>query len=566
MSEASAGRSLRQLAEAMRLQQAGRVDEAESVYAALLEKHPEDGTALVNGGVLALTRGDYAKAIARLSLAVQVLPRNAIAYNNLGFAHLKAGRPDLALAALDHAVRLSPRYAQAHNNRGIALTHVGRSDEAVAAFEQALAADARTLEAANNLGDLHARAGRGDAARTAFDRALAIDPRSVAARTGHALARALEGDLDGAHEALDALVGEQPLAHTARKTLAAVANWSWRHERSEQAFRAALAQQPDDAESAFGIASTLLARGRYREGFEAFERRSQGIAAPGARFRQWPAWDGAALAGTLLVYAEQGFGDVVQFARFIARARERTARVVLLLDDYWTPLAPLLQSARGVDRIATSVDDLASETIRARASLLSLPHLLGVESNALDAPPYLRAPADRAASWQERLAGIPRPRVGLAWSVFARSDYGYVTRHKSIPAVALAPMLDVTGVRFVTLQPGAAGDPAAFAGAAGRIVDMRSHVRDFGDTAALIASLDLVVAPDTAVTHVAGALGVPVWMLDRYNCCWRWRLAADSSPWYPSLRIFRQARLGDWSQPVAQAIAALREWRVSYRA
>ena len=193
--------------------------------------------------------------------------------------------------------------------------------------------------------------------------------------------------------------------------------------------------------------------------------------------------------------------------------------------------------------------------------MLSLPHLLQATPQAVSAGAYLQPPVDRRAAWTARLAGVPQPRVGLAWSVFARSDYGYVTRHKSIPGAALAPLLAVPGVRFVTLQPGIAGDPASLGAAGKAVVDLRADLRDFGDTAALVAALDLVIAPDTAVTHVAGALGVPVFMLDRYNSCWRWRQAAGDarSPWYDSLRIFRQSRFGDWAEPVSRAAAALRE-------
>ena len=193
--------------------------------------------------------------------------------------------------------------------------------------------------------------------------------------------------------------------------------------------------------------------------------------------------------------------------------------------------------------------------------MLSLPHILGATVDTLGAAPYLHAPADRLEAWTARLASLPHPRVGLAWSVQARDDYGYVTLHKSVPPAALAPIVGLPDFSFVSLQPGAAGDPGAFGAAAARIADHREALRDFGDTAALIASLDLVIAPDTAVTHVAGALGVPVWLLDRYNSCWRWRLSPDASPWYPTLRIFRQARFGEWSEPVAQVVQTLRAWR-----
>jgi hypothetical protein len=233
---------------------------------------------------------------------------------------------------------------------------------------------------------------------------------------------------------------------------------------------------------------------------------------------------------------------------------------VLLLDGYWQSLAPLLASAEGVDRIVTAEDALGDEAIAAQASLLSLPYLLGADPASVGRAAYLHAPAERRRAWAERLSACLHPRVGLAWSVFARSDYGYVTRHKSISPAALAPLLALPGVCFVTVQPGAAGDPATLGPAGAHVVDLRDALHDFGDTAALIAELDLVIAPDTAVSHVAGALGVPVWMLDRYNGCWRWRFPPDasSSAWYDTLRVFRQTRLCDWTAPVAQAAAALR--------
>ena len=147
--------------------------------------------------------------------------------------------------------------------------------------------------------------------------------------------------------------------------------------------------------------------------------------------------------------------------------------------------------------------------------------------------------------------------MGLAWSVLARDAHGFVTRHKSVPVSVLAPILAARGVSFVTLQPGSAGDPAAFGADAPRIVDVRAAIADFADTAALIDTLDLVICADTAVAHVAGALGKPVWMLDRFNACWRWRLRPDRSPWYPTLSIFRQHAFLDWTGPLAAVEAEL---------
>jgi tetratricopeptide (TPR) repeat protein len=554
--------ALAKLADAFRLQQAGHLDDAEAAYAKLLAGAPNDPVALINAGALALARNDVATAVARLERAVAQVPNNAIARNNLGFALLRAGRNTDALAALDRAIQLDPRYAQAHNNRGIALSQLARRADSIAAFERALALDPKLVDAAINLGDARAASGDHAAARAAYAAALARDPSNMRARTGAAFATALAGELDAARAALEALVAEHPDDATAWQTLAAVANWSWEHERAETAFRRALALAPGNRDAQFGIASTLLARGRFREGFAAFEHRPEGALDAETRFPQWPAWNGGQINGTLLVHGEQGLGDVIQFARFLPRARERAARLVLLVDGYSSSLAPLFRSLEAVDRIVTDAASLASEAIAARASILSLAHLLDTTADDLPGTiPYLAAPADRVDAWSARMADLPEPRVGLAWSVFARDRHAFVTAHKSIPAATLAPLVATPGIAWVSLQPGEAGDPAAFGALAHRISDFRHAIRDFGDTSALISGLDLVIAPDTAVAHLAGAMGKPVWLLDRYNCCWRWRLVPQSSPWYPTLAIHRQTRFGDWTDVVLRVRTDLAQWQ-----
>jgi tetratricopeptide (TPR) repeat protein len=552
---------LRELADAFALQQAGRLDDAEAAYAKVLAKMPDDPVALINAGALALTRDDLPMALARLTRAVQHVPANAIARNNLGFAQLRSGLLDAALASFERAIAVKHDYAQAHNNRGIALAQLGRRADAIAAFGRALSFDPSLADAAVNLGDAHADAGDADAATRAYDAALAREPARVAARSGHAFATALAGDLAGAQAALEGIVTQHPDDAAAWQTLGAVANWAWDHDRAEAAFSRAAALDPSRDDAQFGIASARLARGRYREGFAAFERRPLGLLGSDERYARFPRWDGRDVHGALLLHGEQGLGDVVQFARFVRRARDRAERVVVLLDEYLAPLAPLLVSCAGVDRVVTDAAGLDGETVAARASILSLPHLLGIDIADLPGPvPYLAPPEDTIAAWNTRFASSMRPRVGLAWSVLARDAHGFVTRHKSIPPAALAPLVRSADATFVSLQPGAAGDPQAFGANASRIADVRAHLTDFGATAALIASLDLVISADTAVAHVAGALGAPVWLLDRFNSCWRWRLAADTSLWYPTMTIFRQTRFGDWSGVVARVVARLPAW------
>ena len=559
---ADAADDLALLGRAFELQQAGKLAEAEALYAQVLAASPDDPTALVNAGAVALARGDFEVAIARFERVVRLAPNNVPARSNLGFAQIRAGRDDEALATLDRAVALKSDFAQAHNNRGIALARLGRPADAIAAFERALALDPRNVEAALNLGDQCNTVGDGERATAAFDRVLAAQPAQVDALTGRAFAQALHGDLAGANAALEAVTTKHPAHAPAWQSLAAVRNWAWDHAGAEFAFRHALQLSPANADAQFGIASTLLARGDYDAGWQAFEQRPDRGGDFGTAFAQVPIWDGAPFAGTLVVYGEQGLGDVVQFARFVAEARTRAGRLVLLLAGYHAPLARLLASLAGVDEVVTAPEQLRRDGTIARVSILSLPQRLGVRVDAVGAAGrYLDPPAERTTYWRKRMAGVPAPRVGLAWSVLARERHAYITRHRIIPADVLAPLLATPSVAFVTLQPGPAGDPAAFGDAAERIVDARADIADFADTAALIDTLDLVITADTAVVHVAGALAKPVWMLDRYNACWRWRLAADTSPWYPKLRIFRQQRFGDWTTVQERLSAAFAAWR-----
>jgi len=192
---------------------------------------------------------------------------------------------------------------------------------------------------------------------------------------------------------------------------------------------------------------------------------------------------------------------------------------------------------------------------------LSLPNVLGIEVTDLPGRiPYLITPSQYETQWQTRLSSLARPRIGLAWSVLARDVHAFVTVQKSVPPAALASLVATPDVSFVSVQPAAAGDPSIFGNRAARIVDLHEEIRDFGDTAAIITSLDLLITADTAVAHVAGALGVPVWMLDRHNTCWRWRLASETTSWYPTMMIFRQRRMGDWSDVVERVRVQLAKW------
>lgn len=542
----------------MRLQRAGRYAEAEEAYAAYLAMHPSDANALANAGVVALKAGRVAIAVKRCEQLAALRPDDVEARTSLGHALTRAGRPINAIFHLGRAAQLAPRNAVAHHYLGVAFERAGDRSNAIRAFERALALDPGHADAAANLGIVLNRRGDTTGARRAFVRALAQDPGHLDARTGNAVADAIDGDLDGGRAALEAMAREQPQGAAFWDALGKVRAWSGALDAAGDAYRQAAAQDPGDTDACIGIATSLLGAGHYADGFRALEARPDGRHGDARRFPQLPVWSGAAIEGPLLVHCEGSLSDTIQFARFIPEARERVPELVLVADDYWAPLAPVLATMAGIDHLLkdTALVGALPTMPVARAAIQSLAHHLGTTSAELPARmPYLAAPADRVAVWQPRLAALPSPRVGIVWAT--RSDRGALARHKSVPPPELAPVLATPGVSFVSLQVGAMGNCAPFGVFAGRIADFSGEIRDFGDTAAIIGGLDLVIAVDTAVAHLAGAMGKPVWLLDRFHTSWRWRLAPGHSPWYPSLRIFRQHRFLDWSRVIAAVAAAL---------
>ena len=546
---------------ALRMQRAGRLVEADDAFAKYLVSNQGDAQALRSAASNALQAGRAPLAVRRYEQLVAMAPDDAAARNDLGYALIEAARPVDAVFHLERALHRNPRFAPAHNNLGIALGRLGRFREGIAAFERAIAADARHTDAAANLGIALSRAGDAARARRAFALALSSDPQHVLARAGQAFNEGLAGDLDGALSVLEALAEPEPRLAALWRMLGMVRFWLSDLDGAEDAFRHAAQIDPNDQESRFGVASAILSRGDYPRGFRAFEERINGRFGPARRFPELLVWSGAPNEGRLVVFAEQGSANVIQFARFIPVARRRVREVVFVADGSYRSLVPLLASLPGVDHLIESPEQMASlpPMPAARISVLSLPHVLELVPGSLPgAMPYLAAPADRSGIWKGRITSLPRPRVGLAWGASTRRDeFNFRTRQKSIPLAQFAPLVAIPGISFFTLQQDAGGDRAALGALAERIVDLTFDVRDYGDLAAIIDGLDLVIGADNPVVHVAGAMGKPVWLLDRANGSWRWRLSADASPWYPTMRIFRQQRQFDWTSAIAAATAAL---------
>ncbi len=487
--------------------------EAEAAAAAAVRCDPGHGTpaTAIPGGSAALGRlriaaGRLEEALAALHAAVREAPDDASSWHRLGEACGRLGRTDGAEAAFRRVVALLPDDPAASANLGGLLFERGRLDEAEALLRRAASCAAPTAETLSNLGLVLMATGHLPEAERALAQASALQPGSdgIAVNRGSILAE----------------LG--------------------RHAEAEGCLLAVEARAPsgsvDAARARFNRATVLLATGRHRDGWAAFEARRRLVPPAPSPL---PDWDGRALpeGAAVLLHAEQGLGDAIQFLRFVRRAAER-ASVRLLLPEALQPLVSGLLSSRC--RLATP--GCVDEGCVAQASLLSLPFLLGCAAPVADGP-YLSVPDDARpeAAWLDARPAGPTVRltVGLNWA----GSPGYrFDRRRSLQLHRLGHLSELTGIRFVSLQQGEAARQPAPDGLA--VECPPGPPASLAGTAALIARLDLVVTVDTAIGHLAGALGRPVWLLNRYGGDWRWQdgnlLPDGRSAWYPTLRQFRQ--------------------------
>jgi Tfp pilus assembly protein PilF len=445
----------------------------------------------------------------RAALALQ--PTSLAALNNLGLVEQMLGRRATAIELYRRAIALAPDFAPAQLNLGGALLEAGEIEAAEAALETARRLDPANAGAALNLANLRQ-------AQDRLDEAIALYRSLLAANPNHVQALVNLG---------------QALQHQGRP------------ERAPEYLDAALALAPDLPAAQWNAGLCRLLLGDFARGWSGFAWRWQAGAVP-PHGLPGPEWQGEALAGRrLLIHAEQGLGDTIQFARYLKRVRECGAGEIILLCQ--RPLRRLLD---GQVRVVTPEEKLPAWDCR--IPLLDLPRLFGTRLETIDgAVPYLAVGPDRVGAWQERLADLPPRRIGLIWR--GRSDHKN-DRNRSIPAGLLAPLTQ-NPAGWVSLQQGAT--PAELA-ALGPIRSLGDSFADLQDAAEAIAALDLVITVDTALAHLAGALGKPVWILLPLAPDWRWLTERSDSPWYPSARLFRQTRAGDWAAVIDAVAEALK--------
>lgn len=495
----------------------GRLEEAAACYRTALQLKPDYPEAHFNLGTVLWKQHRLEEAMSSYGAAIALRPGYAEAHNNLGTTLLEQGRMDEAVACYRAAITLRPDYPEAHNSLGTALGQQGQSDAAIACYRTALDLRPDFAEAHFNLGTTLWEQRRLDAAIACYRRAIALRP-----------------DYPEAYDNLGTALREQG-----------------QPEAAIACYRTAIALSPNDAEAHSNLALALLAQGDMGEGWREHEWRWQAPHMIGVRrdFAQ-PQWHGEAAEGrTLLLHAEQGFGDTLQFCRYAELAAARGPRVVM---EVQKPLLRLLRDLPGVALAVARGEALPPFDLQ--CPMLSMPLALGTTLASIPAKvPYLHADASQVAAWRTRLAamGGQGRRVGLVWAGSSPATHlpvqATIDHRRSMAPDLLAPLFTVPGVRFFSLQKGGPPAPAAFG-----LTDVMDEMADFADTAALIANLDLVISVDTAVAHLAAGLGKPVWLLDRFDPCWRWLTGRRDSPWYPTLRLYRQPRPGDWDAVIAE--------------
>jgi tetratricopeptide (TPR) repeat protein len=477
-------------------------------------------TDLINRAASALNKGDFAET-ERLCLQILADKRNVFeAFYFLARAQAKLGRHVEALVSYERALALQPNNAQLLSDRGNTLFALKRPDEALESHDRAIAAQPDYAIAHNNRGDVLNKFGRSEEALASFERALALQPNlsSVQYNRGN-----VQRSLARFHEAL-------------------------------ASYDRAIALSPEYVSAHWNRALTWLLLADFERGWLEYEWR---LKTPSNSWQSslstQPPWRGEAIDGkTILLHGEQGFGDSIQFYRYIPMVAARGARVVLAVQ---TPLLRLMAKQPGALQVVGP--DGALPLFDCHCPLMSLPLAFGTRLETVpSATPYLEAPPDAVQDWATRLGPKRRLRVGLAWS-------GRATHkddpNRSVKLNSMLPLLAEVNAEFISLQKDVRPEDAGVLATRTDICHFGDALKDFVDTAALISQLDLVISVDTSVAHLAGALGKPVWILLPFVPDWRWMRERDDSPWYPSTRLFRQDATKDWALVIARVHGALCE-------
>ena len=480
----------------------------------------------------------------------------------VGLDHIQAGRFPEAEAIFRRLAAHTPRHAEAYKHLGVALAGQGKLEAALGSFLTSLEIDPDYVDGHIGVGNVLFLQGRHEDAAGRYYKALELNPDEPKAYGNLGMALHRTGKLDEAEACLRKALRFNPNFTDACNSLGSVLQDLGNYEEAEALFVRALQLKPGSALAQCNLATVLLMRGELAAGLALYENRFAGadykltalsqevLAKLSGKCR----WRGESLQGrTLFLWREQGIGDDIMMMRYLPLLKEMGAEKIIVSSR--PEVRRLVRTLPAVSQVVDDRGPFPLDAIDCHCPLMSLPYLFGTRLETIpDTIPYIAVPPELADDWSRRVAADGGLKVGLAW---AGSKTQPKDARRSIPRERFAPLLAVPGVRFISLQKG--GDPRCWSEFGDSIIDWMPHCSDFLDTAALVQQLDLVISVDTAVAHLAGALGRPVWLLNRFESEWRWMLKREDSPWYPTMRIFRQPAFNDWDSVLDRAAAELRK-------
>ncbi|WP_074169420.1 tetratricopeptide repeat protein [Caballeronia hypogeia] len=550
--------------------QTGQHDEARAMYRKVLDIEPDSALAHFNLGLLLRLCNQPDEAESALRNAIRLQPGLADAHHQLGMLLAATDRPAEAELTFRRALELRPDWAPVLRELGTVLHALGRAREAELVLRHATQADPNNPIAHHNLASLLAARGQWRDAEQAYRRAIDLDPTLAHAHSDFAVLLSTNGRFAEAEAHAREALGLAPANAIYHNNLANALRDLGQAEEAESAYRRAIDIEPGFADARFNLALHLLSLGAYAEGWALHEARydeRKTGRAPIPPELAYPQWRDEPLSGkSIVVLHEQGFGDTLQFCRYLPMLKAQGAASLTVVCH--PHVAELISSLDGVDRCIERHELALCPAHDYWCFMMSLPLHFGTTLDTIPhAVPYLRVPEARRSHWRARLPGAA-PKVGLVWAGNPRQcdpEHHALDRRRSMQATDYLPLLQAPDITFVSLQIGAWSAPQLNALPPDlRPFDPTDEVRDFADTAAIIECLDLVVTVDTSVAHLAGALGKPVWILSRIDGCWRWLREREDSPWYPTARLFHQRTPDDWTEAVERVAHALRAWRAGF--
>ena len=529
-------------------------DEAMTFYHKAIELDPDNAGAYCYMGLILQNKGQLDEAIAFYHKAIELDPDILGAYCNLGVILQSKGQPDEAITWYQRAIKRTPNYADAYYNLGTVFQDKGEFDKAISCYQKAIQLNPRFYNAYSNLGNILRDKGQLDEAMTFYQKTIELNPSHAGAYCNIGLIFQNRGQLDQATNSYQKAIESNPHMATAFNNMGTAFQDKGQLDEAMTFYQRALQIDSNYAIAHFHVALLLLLTGDFKNGWQEYEWRWK-TKDFGTRNFEQPLWDGSDITGrTILLYSEQGIGDTIQFIRYAPLVAQRGAKVIV---ECRKELKSLLQNVEGVNAIVAYGEQRRDFDLH--CPLLTLPLIFDTTLEAIPVEiPYIKVNASSIQKWKDKVKNdSSQLKIGLVWA----GAPGYKRDEKrSFSLEIFSPFAHLTGVTFYSLQKGKAAEQGKNSPEGMKITDYTDEIQDFLDTAAFVENLDLVISVDTAVAHLAGALGKPVWTLIPFAPDWRWLLNREDSPWYPTMRLFRQPSPGDWQSVINNVLKEIEKF------